>query len=459
MNQKDKKEKIVIWGTGKLYEKWKARIRENIDIVAFIDNMEEKKSQIIDGIGVYSPNQISELQFDYVFVLTIHYDEVKKQLRKLQISDSKVYSINQIEKICDCSQYIEYSAVDSKQDKKLKLLVFSHALSSSGAQNVLLSALKLLANRKYSIVVISKSDGILKEQLLEGGISVIVMDDFRMEDIHFKRWVEWADYILINTIWLYYVIEELDEINKKVIWWIHESGAISNIGENRIHQLVIKANIEVYAVSKLVKKNLEEKCQLNGYVHELIFGIPEYTIVKKRTGKKIIFACIGVISPIKGQDIFLEAIDMLPQEYRNKSEYWIIGRGDLNEREKSAEKAHREIKLLGEVNSKSMKKVYEAIDIVVCCSREEAMSVVVAEGFMNRKLAIVSSAAGIADYMDSGVDGIVFKTEDSSALMQNIIWVIDHQIEAQNMAEKSRQIYDKYFSMKLLEDNFEKILR
>ena len=193
----------------------------------------------------------------------------------------------------------------------------------------------------------------------------------------------------------------------------------------------------------------------------LPFGIPEYDAKVEcadAVKNKVIFAIIGGMGHIKGQDIFIDAISCLPPQYLNSAEFWIVGGGTLADDLVQKASLIDSIKILGEIDNKKMPELYEKLDVVVCCSREESMSVTVIEGFMNEKTVIVSENAGVAAFIDNGNNGFVFKNEDVKGLCERIKWVIDNRDMSIIIGKESRKIYDKYFSIPVFEERILKIM-
>ena len=171
---------------------------------------------------------------------------------------------------------------------------------------------------------------------------------------------------------------------------------------------------------------------------------------------KTIFAVIGGIGWIKGQDIFIKAIERLSEYYRENAEFWIVGGGKLAQEDLKRAQLFPCIKVTGEIENQKMPDLYSKIDVVVCCSRKEAMSVVVAEGCMNGKLVIVSDAAGIADYIVNGENGLIFQNENIKQLTELMQWTLEHEEEVKRIGARSKRIYKEHFLMERFEKELQK---
>lgn len=78
--------KICIFGTGKIYNRYKDRLKSNVEIVCLIDNNKDKIGTYIDGIRVVSPNMLKNLEYDYICILSVYEEDMRKQLRDLGVN-------------------------------------------------------------------------------------------------------------------------------------------------------------------------------------------------------------------------------------------------------------------------------------------------------------------------------------------------------------------------------------
>lgn len=447
---------IVIFGTGKITKRLLPKLKKDIEVVAFLDNDPMKWEHKIGKIPVLSPRKTSDLDYDSIFLLSAHYIEMRKQLTEIGIPKEKIFDLFHIEKICICEQ-AQYFGVLSNEKEGKNILVYSHALTSTGAQNVLFTAIQVLQKRGYHLAVVSGNDGVLKKRIMEIGIPVIIMRDSYFVEYDLKKLIDWADRILINTLWLYYVVEELLCFQKKIIWWIHETGFFQQIEEEKLVHIEDSGLVSLYAVSPLVSKKMMEKYKKNFPIEMMLYGLPKLSGIKnevekdRQDHKKMVFAIIGAIGRIKGQDLFIQAVAQLPERYQKQAEFWIVGGGKLEEQDLRRAQECSCIRILGEIENQKMADIYNKIDVVVCCSREDAMPVVVAEGCMNEKLVLVSDATGIVTLITHGEDGLVFQSENIGQLQEMMIWIMEHREKAKKMGRASRKIYEKNFTMEIFE--------
>lgn len=440
---------LVIFGTGQLYEQLKNQIRDDVNVVAIIDNDIKKQGTYIDGVKIYAPNQIHTLSYDYIFTLSGYHLDMKNQLESLGVDSKKILNMYYLEKVLQLSPTQCYGNYNPKSASK-KILVVSHALNSTGAQNVLFTAVVALKKMGYDTVVFSRSDGKLREKFLEEDIPVVINRDFSLEIKEVNELVEWADLIIANTIWIHEIVNKLSRSGKKLLWWLHETTGLKYVSKEWMRYITSIPTISIYVISDLVKRLILQYYNENFEMNILSCGlIPKKEMQRQAFDReKIIFSIIGTLdSSVKGQDVFVEAIEKLDEKYKNTSEFWIVGAGQLKKHEVEKIKSIDCIKIKGEIENSKIGELYEDIDVVVSCSRIEALSVVIAEGCMYERMVIVSDAAGIADYIDDGVDGFVFESENSEQLADLIKWTIDEREKARDIAKKSYEVYMENFTI------------
>ena len=451
--------RVIIFGAGKRYQKLKCKLRKDIETVAFIDNDCQKWGSTIDDVPIVPPREIGGYTYDFIFMLSSFQDEMRRQLKEFGVSGEKIIGTDQMERIFESEPARYYGELPKKSDTE-KILICSHALTSTGAQNVLYLAIQILQKKGYQLAVISKTDGILKDRILSLNVPVIIMENPHSDNNEFMKLVSWADIVLVNTVWLYYEVEELLQLGKRTIWWIHETVGFENLNDSLVEAVRKSDLLFTYAVSPLVKRRMRQRYGKSLNIRELAYGLPRYENVSKGILKreKKVFAIIGGMGWIKGQDIFIQAVENLQDFYKDKAEFWIVGAGKLEETVLQRAATYPCIKIIGEVENQKMSDLYSEIDSVVCCSREEAMSVVVTEGCMNEKPVIVSDAAGNVDYIRNGENGLVFQCGNSHQLAELMEWVIDNEETAGRLGCQGKEIYENHFTIELFEHNLLEII-
>ncbi len=83
--------RIVIFGTGKSAEKVCKSIKNTtVEIVNFVDNNYNKHGKMFNDREIISPNDLVDLQYDYIVIAIIKYTSVIRQLLNIGVSADKI---------------------------------------------------------------------------------------------------------------------------------------------------------------------------------------------------------------------------------------------------------------------------------------------------------------------------------------------------------------------------------
>lgn len=452
---------LVVFGTGKFYKnrKEKFKIMNNIQICAFLDNNEALWETSLDNIPVYSPMKLKDIQYDYIVLMSTYATEMYEQLMQIGVNKGKVLYWGQFIAQFSRKKEVYYSERTKANAQHKKILIVTIKINYDGGTMAVIYAAKSLQLKNYQ-VVLAAPDGNEKliHEINNYGIDVIVYD--ALPYIEEEEWVKEYKAVIVNTFPMIQCACEISKY-KAVLWWIHESSNVYDVNLKQFYKYANKENmrqISIYAVSNIAKQNF------NAHFYDRIkktlsFGIPDLYNLDMKTDRKdkIVFAIIGVVTKIKLQDIFLKAANKL--EANIDIEFWIIGRlnkGEYGEQIVEIAKQNHGIKLKGELTREEMCNIFPQIDVVVCTSQEETMSIAIIEGMMFRKICITTNHTGIADYIQDGENGFVVAAGDIEALHNKMQWIIDNRDQINEIGVKARETYKKYFSMNVFGENLDK---
>jgi len=104
--------KILIWGIGILYNRYKNNIafevlKNNINVVAMISK--EKMANWVDGKRVISKEEISQYEYDYIVVFTQSFNEIVGEATALGIPRKKIIDGRVFE--IPCFDFARYSSL------------------------------------------------------------------------------------------------------------------------------------------------------------------------------------------------------------------------------------------------------------------------------------------------------------------------------------------------------------
>lgn len=82
--------KIVIFGTGSTEERVRKILKEEVAIVAYLDNNKSKWNTIYNDIEILEPRRIADIYYDYVIIASQYNKEIYDQLLYMGIENEKI---------------------------------------------------------------------------------------------------------------------------------------------------------------------------------------------------------------------------------------------------------------------------------------------------------------------------------------------------------------------------------
>ncbi|WP_028235375.1 glycosyltransferase family 4 protein [Pseudobutyrivibrio sp. MD2005] len=454
--------KLLIFGTGLFYENRKVQLKEiysDLEIIGFVDN--NTYSSVKDGLDVYHPNNISELEFDFIILMSKSADDMKKQLISIGIEKKKIKTWDDVLDDRNGVEVRLYGA-NSFGAGHRNMLVISPFLGYSGVPIVSVYIAEVMEEQGINVTIVSTGgDYHFIQEMVKQGHNVVIYPKLNRGFDTEIYWLSQFDYIFVNS---FVMLEAIEYISKyrHVFWWLHEASYYvkRTLSENPYSASKINLkNTSIFAVSNIAKENL------NGVIETeriglLPYGIPDKDIEESRFDekRKIVFAIIGTIEERKAQDIFINAALTIDS---GAAEFWIIGATTDNVLESEISQmanVYENIKILGELSRKKMEEAYEHIDVLVCPSREDPFPVTVTEALMYGKPVIVSEKVGQADYLQDGINGFICQSGSVESLSEKMKQVISNKGLLKYIGQSARKLYEEQFTLKHFAHNLQDII-
>lgn len=86
-------DRIIIFGCGPTGLRTYQELKEDNEVLAFLDNDEEKAGGAIDGIGIYAPEKglLESFCYDYIVIASVYGKwQIREQLYRLGVTDGKI---------------------------------------------------------------------------------------------------------------------------------------------------------------------------------------------------------------------------------------------------------------------------------------------------------------------------------------------------------------------------------
>lgn len=359
----------------------------------------------------------------------------------------------------------------------MKILLAITKLSLGGSGRFIVQLAKGLKNNNYDITVLYGSEEAnphLEKELIKEGIQLLKVDSL-CRDVNIQKDI----LSLVNTIFLLNKME-FDVIHthttkagviirlagyitkhKRIIHNPH--GHIYDKEANlpgvnsyfkRIVFFLIEKIVNVITKSKIVAvSDKEYKEILNmGYssknatsliTHGIIVEERKIQPYNNNSIKNVLV--MGRLSPEKGQDIAIETLKIIKENYKN-FKLTILGDGNF--------KSHL-LKLTAKYNLQNcvefipahnnVSKFYEDAFCILIPSRYEGFSITALEAFQFKRPVILTENCGIAKHLQNGIDALISKV-DPTELADNIIKIANDSLLYKNLVKNAYETLLTKFS-------------
>ena len=459
--------KTIVFGVGNYYREQKEKLDslDDIEVIAFADNNASLWNKKVNGITVISPDLIQTFEYDKIMIMSIYVCAIYKQLLTLGVDEDRIIIWDRFYKSLLQGSMRMFGTARNDIAGKQKVLIISQELNYDGGTLASIYAAMALKDRGIPVILsVPNGNQKLINEVAKKGVEIVLCPSLPYIFDADKKWFQQFDIVIVN---LFTMIESAYEINKfcPVLWWLHEASQTYKTAMAKyiacLHMRTI-TEMSIYAVSDIAKRNFNNEMK-DIVKKKLTIGIPDMANLisrKKREDGKMIFAIIGTIHSLKAQDIFVRAASMA--DGGDKSEFWMIGRSiDKEYFEKVCKIAAgvNSVRILGELSREEINKTFSDIDVLVCASHEETLSMTVIEAMMHGKACITTANTGIAEYIENGVNGFVISNNNVDALAEKMQWLAEHREKAEEMGVAARKTYERYFTMDVFAQNLENALR
>lgn len=340
------------------------------------------------------------------------------------------------------------------QNNQKKLLLISHCMDRSGAPIALMYMASFLKEKGYDVVYAARGKDNLIVELTKLNLDYIILPHELNCDDFYKALARGFDCIVVNTIVMSPAVKAISTLNKKILWWIHES---DDSLYNKFFLPIYDSNVFYLAVSYMVVNALKKHAPfVSPYI--LPYYLPETKKAKSHNDNIISFGMIGN-GLIKGLDVLQQSCKLLSVSFGNQfSMKIIIPEQEEKKAFEQQNKMFKQIKIYGEMSQDEIIDFYSNIDILVCPSRCDSLPIVVSQALQNGIPCIVSNKVGHCNYFEKNYGGFVFESEDHQALMQIMSKCIMTPDEIYSRKSQALEIYQKYLSKTMFENSIKEVL-
>ncbi|MCP5374483.1 MAG: glycosyltransferase family 4 protein [Rickettsiaceae bacterium] len=224
---------------------------------------------------------------------------------------------------------------------------------------------------------------------------------------------------------------------------------------------ILKCNY-IIALDQLLKHHLIS----SGYPESQIFIVPNMintpakkinNFSQKRT--EYVIGALGRFVPEKGFNYLIEAISILrDRKYRVK--LLIGGAGPLEIQLKKL--AHglnigKNIEFIGWINDKE--SFFKTVDIFCIPSVFETFGIVALEAMSHQVPIVATKTAGASQIFEAGSDALITNTASNQGLADNIAYLIDNPLRAQELIDKAYGKIISYYDTRVVADRLLETLK
>ena len=349
----------------------------------------------------------------------------------------------------------------SENLKTAEYIFISHNGDSAGGAPVVL--LELVKNcRNKNVLLLCKKPGKIMEACKDNGV-LAYCTYFTTRAYLRKIAKSNVKVVLANTVATYDCVSYLQKRSTiHLIWWIHEETRLIKKYCNNIPQ-TIEDSVQIECVSKRVEDDLIEYCpQCIGHTEILFYGCTDLYNANERKQKnsdEFVITVIGRICARKNQLQIVEAFNQLPNDIKRNVRIDFVEASYEEDYLKLLQNAIRgkNIEVCGAIDRKEMKHVYEKSNLIVCCSVDDPLPVVVTEAMMLCCPVITSSKTGQYELIKNGVNGFAYDSDSTQELTNRIIDVYRKKYP-KDLLSNERATYLKYFTPEVLATRFNQLV-
>ena len=229
---------------------------------------------------------------------------------------------------------------------------------------------------------------------------------------------------------------------------------------NALYRWMLGGVSAVIAVSESVRESVIERLAMPP---KLVHTIPNWVDPMRfqrverdaaralfRLRGSLVVACIGQITPAKGQEEFIRAAGRIVN-MRSDTEFLIVGEEKDSDGDFTAQLIKlseslglgERVRFMGKI--RHMPELFAAVDIVVVPSWDEGFSLVTIEAMAARRPVIASNIGGLGQIVSDNSTGLLFPPRDVRALTEKLIWMLsDAPLRERLAVHAQKDVYVRY---------------
>ena len=252
------------------------------------------------------------------------------------------------------------------------------------------------------------------------------------------------------------VVQALNGTSVPVLWWLDDGIADYSAPLLRQCPQHLFANVSIAAAGSWAAEAIIQRCP-QYHVGELLIPTPvpndteRFDSLPEMDKDVTTFVVTAPILPAQGQDVLLQAMELLSEEDLRKCRFVFVGTTEHaalgNAIATAATSSASQILVLSQDGPESAPSLLERADCVLCTARDEAAPMSVAAACQCGKAVICSDHTSMAPLIDECGAGLTYGCEDAQALADCIHTVLDARPAVmQAWQDGAKRLYQSHLS-------------
>lgn len=359
----------------------------------------------------------------------------------------------------------------------MKVLYSCLSRSWGGMEMFALTAAQKLVNRGIETDFLCYPGSKIEDEAKKRGFNLIISKSsgyFHPVNVYrLAQIIKVNEYDLIHTqaskdLWI--LSPALSLVSSKIPLFFTKQMGSYVVKKDLLHKLIYKRVTTVFAISKVIERNLLETCPLkqnqvkllHNAVDTKIFNPDLYDKYKVRNefnidNDTILIGMLARFSQGKGHEEFLEAARSLNQKHKNLA-FIIVGEASHGEDEydKSIKKLCSDLRLTNKVIFTGFRsdttKVLAAMDIFAFPSHNEAFGIALAEALSMGLPSVASNSDGVLDIAVDHSTSYLFEKKNAVDLASKLELLINSPNKREEFGKAARKRAIEHFDIELLTD-------
>lgn len=363
----------------------------------------------------------------------------------------------------------------------MNILYIGHENQLNGASKSMLNLIDSFSNNNNIYVLTCFREGPFLDELKKRNVEIVYSKFYRciVEKKSSRNWFKKKLLWFLHDQFVNFIsaVKLTKYVQEKKIDIIHSNTSVINLGEtiSKLSKIPHVQHIREFGDLDFHMYPLYSKALLSRYMNNycdyficiskaiynyysyldpkkkrLIYnGVDKSNLIKKNYIKKnndiVHFLITGRISEAKGQDIAIDACQILLDRGLNNFELNIAGNGILEENHST--EVLKKVHLLG--FQKDMSIIRKNNDVELICSRAEAFGRVTAEAMMSGLPVIGSNSGGTPELIINGRNGFLFDPGNINDLADKMEFFIKHQEMIKSIGKEAQKYASEHFSIEL----------